>query len=83
MKDYELASMTLEYSQECWMDSVLQSHTLVNETDNGKTANCSHVDCEHLLQLENGGGNGVIMKGRTRWRLKYGEKSGENEKILS
>ncbi|GJZ56443.1 zinc knuckle CX2CX4HX4C containing protein [Tanacetum coccineum] len=62
LKDYELASMTLEYSQECWMDSVLQSHTFVNETDNGKTANCSHVDCEHLLQLENGGGNGLIMK---------------------
>nr|XP_043626174.1 palmitoyl-acyl carrier protein thioesterase, chloroplastic-like [Erigeron canadensis] len=74
MKNYELASMTLEYCRECEMDSVLQSHTYVigtNDVDN-ITDHHDHVDCEHLLQLDNlgVGSEEEIMKGRTTWRLK-------------
>ncbi|KAL8189419.1 hypothetical protein R6Q57_028985 [Mikania cordata] len=70
MKNYELASMTLEYCRECRKNSVLQSRTFVIGIDSGNIANCDHIDCEHLLQLEIGGDSGEIMKGRTRWRTK-------------
>ncbi|KAD6794762.1 hypothetical protein E3N88_05658 [Mikania micrantha] len=62
MKNYELASMTLEYCRECRKNSVLQSRTFVIGIDSGNIANCDHIDCEHLLQLEIGGDSGEIMK---------------------
>ncbi|KAM0017620.1 putative oleoyl-[acyl-carrier-protein] hydrolase [Helianthus debilis subsp. tardiflorus] len=75
MENYELTSMTLEYCRECRKDNVVQSRTFVIGTDNGEIANRDHVGCEHLLQLEVGGGSGDrIMKGRSRWRSKYAEK---------
>nr|XP_043626167.1 palmitoyl-acyl carrier protein thioesterase, chloroplastic-like [Erigeron canadensis] len=77
--NYEVASMSLEYCRECKKDSVLQSHTFVMGTDdNGdEITDDDHVDCQHLLQLDIGGGE--IMKGRTRWRLKYERRPGPFE----
>ncbi|XP_076933241.1 palmitoyl-acyl carrier protein thioesterase, chloroplastic-like [Bidens hawaiensis] len=63
VKNYELASMTLEYHRECGRECIFQSLTSVLRNDNG------HVECYHMLRLEDGGG--VIMKGWTRWHPKY------------
>ncbi|XP_076919504.1 palmitoyl-acyl carrier protein thioesterase, chloroplastic-like [Bidens hawaiensis] len=74
LENYELASMTLEYFRECRKDSVLQSCTYVTGTNNGKLVDYDHVDCEHVLRLEVGGGE--IMKGWTSWRSKHGKRLG-------
>ncbi|KAI3524550.1 hypothetical protein L1887_03208 [Cichorium endivia] len=72
MGKYEIDSMTLEYYRECTKDSVLQSITSILVNRNGEIGNFD-VDCQHLLQHEKGGGNGNVMKGTTRWRLKHGK----------
>ncbi|KAI3709502.1 hypothetical protein L2E82_39264 [Cichorium intybus] len=72
VENYELASMTLEYRRECMKDSVLQSLTSLLSNNNGGTGDSSHVDCQHLLRLEGGGGE--IVKGRTKWRPKYANR---------
>ncbi|XP_071737239.1 palmitoyl-acyl carrier protein thioesterase, chloroplastic-like [Rutidosis leptorrhynchoides] len=69
VENYELASFTLEYRRECMKDSVLQSLTSLLGDVNGDP---NHVDCQHLLRLENGGGE--IVKGRTKWRPKYANR---------
>ncbi|XP_076919503.1 palmitoyl-acyl carrier protein thioesterase, chloroplastic-like, partial [Bidens hawaiensis] len=74
LENYELMSMTLEYYRECTMENVLQSRTYVMGTDNGKLDCYDQVDCEHMLQLEIGGG--VIMKGWTTWRSRNGNRPG-------
>ncbi|PWA87676.1 acyl-ACP thioesterase, HotDog domain protein [Artemisia annua] len=72
-ENYELASISLEYLRECRKDSVVESHTYVTGSNNGKRGGYVHVECEHMLQLEIGSGGGEIMKGRTSWRPKYGK----------
>lgn len=71
VEKYELASMTLEYRRECRKDSELKSLTSVlgNAGDNIGIANSDHVGCQHVLLFQ--GGNGEIVKGRTKWRPKY------------
>ncbi|KVH93841.1 Acyl-ACP thioesterase, partial [Cynara cardunculus var. scolymus] len=60
VEKYELASMVLEYSRECTKDNVLQSHTCILENNNiGGIADSDHVDCQHLLRLQTGGGDDV------------------------
>lgn len=64
----ELAAMTLEYRRECRRDSVLQSLTSVLDKEvGGDLTNFGHVECQHVLRLENGG---EVVKGRTEWRPK-------------
>ncbi|XP_076909503.1 palmitoyl-acyl carrier protein thioesterase, chloroplastic-like [Bidens hawaiensis] len=65
MKNYELASMALAYHKECEKDCVLQSLTSILRTDNNGS---NHVDCHHMLRLEEDGS--VVVKGWTRWRPK-------------
>ncbi|PWA70750.1 acyl-ACP thioesterase, HotDog domain protein [Artemisia annua] len=75
LENYELSSMTLEYRRECKKDSVLQSQTYVLRNDeNGEIAHDNHVYCQHVLQLDDGdrGSGSEIMKGKTKWRSKYG-----------
>lgn len=69
MEKYELANMTLEYRRECMMGNVLQSLTTSVENDHGGSDEPNHVSFQHLLRLENGGGD--ILKGKTTWRPKY------------
>lgn len=59
--------MTLEYRRECGKDSVLQSLTAVSDADVGNLAQSGHVECKHLLRLEDGA---EIVRGRTEWRPK-------------
>ncbi|KAK9080370.1 hypothetical protein SSX86_000128 [Deinandra increscens subsp. villosa] len=72
VKNYELASMTLEYSRECRMGDVLQSRTYVMGIDTCKLADYDHVDCEHVIQLEST--SDEIMKAWTTWRSKKGNR---------
>ncbi|KAJ0744922.1 putative oleoyl-[acyl-carrier-protein] hydrolase [Helianthus annuus] len=75
VENYELASLTLEYRQECKMESVVQSHTYVMVSNNGKIGVYDLVDCKHALQLETGGSE--IMRGWSIWRPKqYGNRLG-------
>ncbi|KAJ0523358.1 putative oleoyl-[acyl-carrier-protein] hydrolase [Helianthus annuus] len=75
VENYELASLTLEYHQECKLESVVQSHTYVMVSNNGKIGDYDLVDCKHALQLETGGGE--IMRGWSIWRPKqYGNRLG-------
>ncbi|KVH93840.1 Acyl-ACP thioesterase [Cynara cardunculus var. scolymus] len=50
---YELDSMTLEYRRECTKEDVLQCRTYVLGENNDGIAESDHVDCQHILQLEN------------------------------
>ncbi|KAL5975623.1 hypothetical protein ACLOJK_019948 [Asimina triloba] len=63
---YELRSMTLEYRKECGRDSVLKSLTAVSG-DSGGGLPQDVVECNHLLQLEEGP---EVVRGRTTWRPK-------------
>nr|GEZ33294.1 palmitoyl-acyl carrier protein thioesterase, chloroplastic [Tanacetum cinerariifolium] len=75
LESYELASMTLEYRRECKKDNVLQSTTYVLTNDeNRKIAHDNHVYCQHVLRLDGGdrGSGSENMKGKTKWRPKYG-----------
>ncbi|KAG4390629.1 hypothetical protein AAZX31_05G012000 [Glycine max] len=67
LESHELSSMTLEYRRECGRDSVLDSLTAVSGADMGNLAHSGHVECKHLLRLENGA---EIVRGRTEWRPK-------------
>ncbi|KAK7292095.1 hypothetical protein RIF29_07782 [Crotalaria pallida] len=67
LESHELSAMTLEYRRECGRDSVLQSLTAVSGADVGNLAHSGHVECKHLLRLEDGA---EIVRGRTEWRPK-------------
>lgn len=67
LESHELSSVTLEYRRECGRDSVLQSLTAVSDADVGNLAHSGHVECKHLLRLEDGA---EIVRGRTEWRSK-------------
>ncbi|KAL2532653.1 Palmitoyl-acyl carrier protein thioesterase [Abeliophyllum distichum] len=71
LETHELAGMTLEYRRECRRDSLLQSLTSVVSKGVGDLANSGYVECQHLLRLE---GGAEIVKGRTEWRPKYGNR---------
>lgn len=71
LETHELAGMTLEYRRECRRDSLLQSLTSVVSNSVGDLANSGYVECQHLLRLE---GGAEIVKGRTEWRPKYGNR---------
>ncbi|KAJ1392350.1 HotDog domain superfamily [Sesbania bispinosa] len=73
LESHELSSMTLEYRRECGRDSVLQSLTAVSSADVGDLAHSGHVECKHLLRLEDGA---EIVRGRTEWRPKPVNKFG-------
>lgn len=62
----ELRSMTLEYRKECGRDSVLKSLTAMSG-DSGGGLPQDVVECNHLLQLEEGP---EVVRGRTTWRRK-------------
>ncbi|KAE9602256.1 hypothetical protein Lal_00049476 [Lupinus albus] len=67
LESHELSAMTLEYRRECVRDSVLQSLTSISGADVGTLDHSGHVDCKHLLRLEDGA---EIVRGRTEWRPK-------------
>ncbi|RDX87604.1 Palmitoyl-acyl carrier protein thioesterase, chloroplastic, partial [Mucuna pruriens] len=67
LESHELSAMTLEYRRECGRDSVLHSLTAVSGADIGNLAQSGHVECKHLLRLEDGP---EIVRGRTEWRPK-------------
>ncbi|KAE9609685.1 hypothetical protein Lal_00006380 [Lupinus albus] len=67
LESHELSAMTLEYRRECGRESVLQSLTAVSSADVGNLAHGGHVECKHLLRLEDGA---EIVRGRTEWRPK-------------
>ncbi|OIW18556.1 hypothetical protein TanjilG_13308 [Lupinus angustifolius] len=67
LESHELSAMTLEYRRECGRDSVLQSLTSISGVDVGNLAHSGHVECKHLLRLEDGA---EIVRGRTEWRPK-------------
>ncbi|XP_041004711.1 palmitoyl-acyl carrier protein thioesterase, chloroplastic-like [Juglans microcarpa x Juglans regia] len=73
LESYELSSMTLEYRRECGKDSVLQSLTAVSSNGIGNLGNLADIECQHLLQLENGA---EIVRGRTGWRPKHASNFG-------
>ncbi|KAF5482082.1 hypothetical protein F2P56_002678 [Juglans regia] len=73
LESYELSSMTLEYRRECGKDSVLQSLTAVSCNGIGNLGNLADIECQHLLQLENGA---EIVRGRTGWRSKHASNFG-------
>ncbi|KAL2338305.1 hypothetical protein Fmac_012751 [Flemingia macrophylla] len=67
LESHELSAMTLEYRRECGRDSVLHSLTAVSGADTGNLARSGHVECKHLLRLEDGA---EIVRARTEWRPK-------------
>ncbi|CAL0307145.1 unnamed protein product [Lupinus luteus] len=67
LESHELSAMTLEYRRECGRDSVLQSLTSISGAGVGNLAHSGHVECKHLLRLEDGA---EIVRGRTEWRPK-------------
>ncbi|XP_062090694.1 palmitoyl-acyl carrier protein thioesterase, chloroplastic [Humulus lupulus] len=73
LESHELSSLTLEYRRECGRDSVLRSLTTVSDAGVGDLGTPRGVECQHLLQLENGG---EIVRGRTEWRPKYANNLG-------
>lgn len=73
LESHELSSLTLEYRRECGRDSVLQSLTAVSGADIGNLGSNGGVECQHLLQLEEGA---EIVRGRTEWRPKYANNLG-------
>ncbi|GKV06516.1 hypothetical protein SLEP1_g18403 [Rubroshorea leprosula] len=70
--------MTLEYRRECGRDSVLQSLTAVSHKDIGNMGKFGNIECQHLLQLEDGA---EIVRGRTEWRPKYAKNFGNIDQI--
>lgn len=66
--------MTLDYYREFTKDNILQSFTSILTNNSDETSNYDIVDCQHLLRFDIDGDNSNIMKGRTRWRLKQGNK---------
>lgn len=68
LESHELSSMVLEYRRECVRDSVVQSLTAVSGTDVGDLMDAGHVECQHLLRLEDGA---EVVRGRTEWRPKH------------
>ncbi|XP_076950736.1 palmitoyl-acyl carrier protein thioesterase, chloroplastic-like [Bidens hawaiensis] len=79
VEKYELASITLEYRRECRKDSVLKSLTAVlgGGGDNGGICDSGQVDCQHVLLFAGGSDGtpgGEVVKGRSQWRPKYGER---------
>lgn len=68
LESHELSSMTLEYRRECGKDSVVQSLTAVSGTHVGGLMDAGHVECQHLLRLEDGA---EVVRGRTEWRPKH------------
>ncbi|KAG8487456.1 hypothetical protein CXB51_016238 [Gossypium anomalum] len=73
LETHELSSMTLEYRRECGRESILQSLTTVFDSSVGDLVNVGEIECQHLLQLEEGS---EIVRGRTQWRPKYAKSFG-------
>ncbi|CAK8563336.1 unnamed protein product [Lathyrus sativus] len=67
LESHELCGMTMEYRRECGKDSVLQSLTAVSDANAGNLAQSGHIECKHLLRLEDGA---EIVRARTKWRPK-------------
>ena len=59
--------MTLEYRRECDRDSKLHSLTAVSDAEANNGGHNGHIECKHLLRLENGA---EVARGRTEWRPK-------------
>uniref|UniRef100_K9JHH2 Acyl-[acyl-carrier-protein] hydrolase n=1 Tax=Cuphea lanceolata TaxID=3930 RepID=K9JHH2_CUPLA len=68
LETQELCSLTVEYRRECGMDSVLESVTAVDPSENG-----GRSQYKHLLRLEDGTD---IVKSRTEWRPKNAGTNG-------
>lgn len=67
LESHELCGMTMDYRRECGKDSVLQSLTAVSDANVGNLAQSGHIECKHLLRLEDGA---EIVRARTKWRPK-------------
>ncbi|KAE8677157.1 Palmitoyl-acyl carrier protein thioesterase [Hibiscus syriacus] len=78
LESHELSSMTLEYRRECGRDSVLQSLTAVSDHGDGNSVSLGEIECQHLLRLEDGP---EVVRGRTQWRPKKSESSGNEGRI--
>ncbi|MBA0693768.1 hypothetical protein Goari_004117 [Gossypium aridum] len=76
VESHELCSMTLEYRRECGRDTVLQSLTAVSGV--GNVGNMGEIECQHLLQLEEGS---EIVRGRTQWRPKNAKSFGKMDQV--
>ncbi|KAF7152762.1 hypothetical protein RHSIM_Rhsim01G0090800 [Rhododendron simsii] len=73
LESHELSCITLEYRRECRRGSVVQSLTAVSGGSVGGLVDSGHVECQHLLRLEDGGD---IVKARTEWRPKFADSFG-------
>ncbi|KAE9466205.1 hypothetical protein C3L33_01886, partial [Rhododendron williamsianum] len=73
LESHELSGITLEYRRECRRGSVVQSLTAVSGGSVGGLVDSGHVECQHLLRLEDGGD---IVKARTEWRPKFANSFG-------
>ncbi|XP_058184056.1 palmitoyl-acyl carrier protein thioesterase, chloroplastic-like [Rhododendron vialii] len=73
LESHELSGITLEYRRECRRGSVVQSLTAVSGASVGGLVDSGHVECQHLLRLEDGGD---IVKARTEWRPKFANSFG-------
>ncbi|XP_026384052.1 palmitoyl-acyl carrier protein thioesterase, chloroplastic-like [Papaver somniferum] len=65
LNGHEVCDLALEFRRECGEGDVLKSLTTVFE-------NGGNVECQHMLQLENGN---EVMRGRTKWRPGYEGKN--------
>ncbi|KAJ8442366.1 hypothetical protein Cgig2_018622 [Carnegiea gigantea] len=74
LESHELSSMVLEYRRECVRDSMVQSLTAVSGADVGDLMDAGHVECQHLLRLEDGA---EVVRGRTEWRPKHAKNFGK------
>ncbi|KAE8676071.1 Palmitoyl-acyl carrier protein thioesterase [Hibiscus syriacus] len=78
LESRELSSMSLEYRRECGRDSMLQSLTAVSDRGAENSVNLGEIECRHLLRLEDGS---EVVRGRTQWRPKNSESSGNVAQI--
>ncbi|KAL8152513.1 hypothetical protein V2J09_010273 [Rumex salicifolius] len=78
VENHELSGLTLEYRRECGRDSILQSLTAVSGTNVGGLLGSSHVECQHMLRLDEGA---EVLRARTEWRPKHGKNFGEMGQI--
>ncbi|KAK8545212.1 hypothetical protein V6N13_066504 [Hibiscus sabdariffa] len=78
LESHELSSVTLEYRRECGRDSVLQSLSAVSDHGDGNSVSLNETEYQHLLRLEEGS---EVLRGRTQWRPKKSESSGNAAQI--
>lgn len=71
--------MTLEYRRECSKDNVLQSLARISGAHVGGLQDSGHVECQHVLRLEEGGAE--VLRARTKWRPKHAKGFGSLSQV--